>query len=232
MSVIPDRDADCIQFFEQRADAWLEHAPDIGLTADSANQVKADTTAARDAYTAALAAREASKVATMALSEAMRALRTDGGNAVKTIRAYAQTTGIEKVYQNAMIPPPAEPRRNTPPARPTDLRASLDASSGALRITWKCAQPEPGTSYAITRRTGGAGAFAFVGVATGRKSFVDPTIPAGATRVEYKVTGQRGTVTGPASAVLSVQFGAQGGGGGAGTLTIASRANAPFKRAA
>lgn len=86
-------------------------------------------------------------------------------------------------------------------------------------------------TYIIKRRTG-SGSFVFLGVATGRKSFVDSTIPAGATQVEYVVQPQRARLTGPESPILTVRFG-QGGAGSANmtfsTETIDNNANNPNK---
>ncbi len=212
MPIVPDRDVDAIQFFEQHTDTWTTNATVIGLTSAQAMAVKNAAGAARTAFTAALAAREASKVATQTQKTALTLMRSVGGSAINTIRAFAESTNNPGVYDKAMIPPPSAPTQSQPPEQATSLKAILDAATGAIKITWKAAQPEGGTSYIVTRRIGGDGDFAFLGVATGRKSFVDSTIPFGATHIEYVVQGQRGTLTGPASSVLVVQFGASGGG--------------------
>lgn len=229
MSVIPGKDIDAIQFFEQRAEGWVTAFETIGLTETQARDVDAATDDARLKYDAALAARAASKVATMAFSQAMRTMRSTGGNAVKTIRAFAESTANPEVYVTAQIPEPLPPQFDVPPTRAYDLRAQLDETPGAVKVLWKASQNEGGTAYIITRRIGSSGTFTFVGVASGRKSFVDYTIPAGSTRIDYIVTGQRGTLSGPDSPVLTVQFGI----GGDGMMFVkSSEAGGPVKMAA
>ncbi len=175
---------------------------------------------AQNAFNAARAAREASKAATVTQETALKNLRNAAGDLVKLIRAFAPTTSDPaKVYAPALVPPPADPQRNQPPTAATNLKASLDATTGEIKVTWKAVQTEPGVSYIVKRRTPstGGGTFVFLGVATGRKSFVDTTIPAGVTQLEYVVQPQRARLTGPESAILTVRFGP----GGAGSANVA-----------
>ena len=75
-------------------------------------------------------------------------------------------------------------------------------------------QPAPvGTIYQVSRRTGATGAGgAFVAVGgTGTRSFVDPTVPAGAAAVTYQIQAVRSTAVGP-WAQFNVNFGVSGTG--------------------
>lgn len=225
MSTVPERDQDIIQFAVDHSEAWTQSAALIGLTPAQAAAFGTFMNEAQNAFNAARAAREASRAATVSQKAAIKALRTNAGDLVKIIRAYANTAADPAaVYATALIPPPAAPQRNRLPAPATDVKASLDASTGNLKISWKSQQPESGTSYIVKRRTSPTGEFTFVGVASGKKSFVDATLPAGVTQVEYIVQPQRSTLKGPDSAVLTVRFG-RGGAGGASGIVGANATN-------
>lgn len=220
MSTIPDRDQDLIQFAVDHAEPWVQNAAQIGIPPAAAAQFGTLMNEAQNAFNAARAAREASKAATVTQDTALKNLRNAAGDLVKLIRAFAPTTSDPaKVYATALIPPPADPQRNQPPTAATNLKASLDATTGEIKVTWKAVQTEPGVSYIVKRRTPSTsgGSFVFLGVATGRKSFVDTTIPAGVTQLEYVVQPQRARLTGPESAILTVRFGP----GGAGSANVA-----------
>ena len=134
---------------------------------------------------------------------------------MRSIRAFAeQQANPNAVYNLAQIPPSSEPTTAPPPAQPTDLTVTLEASSGDLMLSWKASNPTgtSGTSYIIRRKLPGESAFSFIGV-SGKKKFVDTTLVAGPDSVQYTVQGQRADSTGPVSPVFMVTFGQLPSGG-------------------
>lgn len=223
MSTTPIRDAELIQFYEDRVNGWFANASDIGMTSSQATTVKSAATAARDAFTAASLARVAAKDATLALRNAMRSLKTSGGDSIKTIRAFASATNDPNVYVIAQIPAPAAPTPAKPPSQPIQLRAIVEPT-GALTIEFKAGPAATGQDastagvlYQIRRRINNESNFTTIGIAQpsragtrGFTSFTDETVPVGSTNIRYLVIPQRGSssaLVGPASQVLTVTIG-------------------------
>jgi hypothetical protein len=223
MGVVPDSRLGKLQFYEAHAlpgGPWASNAEAIGLTPASVTALGSLTTAARDAYNAAEAARQAAKAATLAFYEAVRAMHNGpgaGADMIRAIRNFAETKGNPNVYVLAQIPAPATPGATPPPGTPFSFRVEL-LQNGALQLKWKCNNPSgtQGTIYEVRRAVGGGG-FTFIG-AVGKKSFLDETLPSGATPVTYQVTAVRSTARGN-PAQFTVHFGIGGPGAG---LTIAS----------
>ena len=197
--------------------AWCQgHAPvfstsaaDIGLTPAQATAFAAAVTATQAASLAQEQAKQASRVATAQAEEAYAALRTLAGDAVRTIRAFAESAAKpDVIYNLAQIPAPATPKPVPAPAQPIELRAVLNASSGALTLRWKASNPRgaSGTSYIVRRKLPTESGFSFVGV-TGKKAFVDADLVTGTDSVQYTVQGQRADAAGPVSEVFTVNFG-------------------------
>ena len=63
--------------------------------------------------------------------------------------------------------------------------------------------------YHVYRQINGSGEFAFLGT-SGKKRFVDATLPAGARMVMYKIRAVRSTAVGE-SATFNVNFGVSSG---------------------
>lgn len=216
MSILPSRIQDLIDFFDMHAPVWATSATSIGLTAAQATAFQALATAAHDAYTAKLAADQASLAATVTLRAAVGDARQSASDLIRIIKAYAENSAKpDVVYNLAQIPPPATPKPAAPPAQPTEIAVSLVPTTGALELRWKAANPAgtSGTSYIVRRREPGGGSeFVFVGV-TGEKRFVDDTFMSGPESVEYTVQGQRADSAGPVSEIFTIHFGKQGSGG-------------------
>lgn len=208
MPVVPTRDQDFIDFCEQHVSTWNANRTTLNLTTAQITAFQTLVTKSRTVFNAALAARQASKDATLNQNTVLAATRKNCADLIKQIRVTADMSADpDTIYLAASLPPPAAPQYNIPPNAPTNVKATLQTNTGALKITWKATQPEGGTAYIVKRRTGASGAFEFVGIATGKKSFVDGSFPSGASHIEYVVQGQRGPITGPESAVLAVNFG-------------------------
>lgn len=232
MPTVPTSRLGKIQFYEDHLPAWLTNAEAIGLTEVKLAEFSPLVVAARTAYDAQQAALNAARAATVSFHNAVRAMHSDSGagaDLIKTIRAYAESTGNPNVYVLAQIPPPATPGQAPPPGTPFDLQVGL-LQSGALELRWKCHNPSgvAGTIYEILRRDSSGGSFEYAG-SIGIKSYVDETVPSGIPSVTYQITAVRSTLRGK-PAQFTVNFGVSGR---TGTATIASvMAETPARRAA
>lgn len=232
-TVLPSDRRLLVQFGLDHEPVWSTHAVDIGLTAPQALVFKNLTAAASLAFQNASQARDAAKAATLAYYAACADLRTTAAECVRSIKVYAEVqANPAEIYSKAQIPAPLPPSHTgTPPAQPTDMRASLE-SNGSITLSWKCANPS-GVSrvvYIIQRKLDGETSFSTIDfVGGGGKSFNDATLPRGVDGVSYIITGKAGQQTGPASAMYTITFGSVGGGGG---FAITSAGDEPMKMAA
>jgi hypothetical protein len=197
MGVIPKKIVERIQFYENHTGPFTTNAVAIGISSADATSLDAKTVAARDAYSAHQAAKQAAEAATTALYNAMAALSTEGAALIEKIRAHAKQTGNDNIFNLAQIPPPATPQPKGAPGAVTAFTATL-TGNGALETAWECANPPGtmGTIYQIYRRIDGAGGFVYVG-GSGEKRYEDDTIPAGTFKVEYQIQAVRSRKVGP-----------------------------------
>jgi hypothetical protein len=219
MGVVPDTRLGKIEFYEAHITPWTTNAAGIGLTPASVTALGTLTAAARTAFNAAEAARQAAKAATQNFYDKVRDMHSGPGagqDMIQTIRNYAESQNKPNVYVLAQIPPPADPSTAPPPGTPLDFTVGL-LQNGALELKWKCNNPSgtQGTIYEVKRRTGGSGSFGYVG-SSGVKNFTDDTVAAGSPSVTYQITAVRSTQRGN-PAQFTVNFGVGGPG-----LTIAS----------
>lgn len=205
MPVIPEKTNDAIIFFEGRIAAWTLNAAAIGLTVGDVGGISPQITGARTAFTAAEAARQASKNATVTLDNNMATLRSTGAALVAKIKAYAEATGNPNVYVLASIPPPAEPTPAPAPTPPATVSGSVN-NDGNVVIRWK-ATKQNGTFFSVHRMLPGGGWTAIGSVAA--KSFTDEGLPAGAAWAQYQVKSHRGTEVSEGSEPIVVLFGNQ-----------------------
>jgi hypothetical protein len=210
---------------------WNVAPPGIGLTAAQVTAFKTLSGTARTNFNAQLAAQTAAKAATTTSQATIKSLRTNAGELLKFIKAYALTqSNPATVYAAAQIPPPAVPTPAAPPGTPTAIKAVLN-TDGGLTLSWKCDNPNPGNViYNVRRKDGdGAGAtFDFVG-ATGTRKFIDDTVPSGVASVQYMIQAQRGQNVGTASNALTVYFGVSGPGL---SMSITGTSETPMAQAA
>lgn len=222
MGVVPDTRLGKIEFYEAHTlpgGPWAANAAAIGLTPAAVTALGTLTTQARAAFNAAEAARQAAKAATQNFYDKVRAMHNGpgaGSDMIQTLRTWAESKNDPNVYTLAQIPPPATPGVTPPPGTPFEFTVGL-LQNGALELKWKCNNPSgtQGTIYEVKRRTGGSGAFNYIG-SSGVKSFTDDTVVAGSPSVTYQITAVRSTQRGN-PAQFTVNFGIGGPG-----LTIAS----------
>lgn len=219
MAVIPNRTQDQLDFFDQHAPLWATHAEAIGITPAQANAFVAAAADARYAWGAQLAARSTYHGSVKATRKVLASTRSAAADIIRSIRAFAeQQENPTEVYNLAQIPQPAAPKPVPPPALPTDFRVSI-GQNGNLVLRWRANNPRStgGTVYLVERRLDGAGPFTLLGTCGAEKRFNDTTLPAGTAQAEYRVTGQRSGVAGPA-AIWTVRLGTEAGAGGQATV--------------
>jgi hypothetical protein len=208
MSVPPSPIIERIEWFEQRIAAWTAAPANVGLTAAQCTALAGFITKARDAYEAAKAARNAAKNATLGQTAAMRTLSDTGSDAIRYIRAYAQSqtsqAARDAVYAAASVPPLNPPSPAGPPETPWDLVGDPNAD-GTVTLRWKGTTANQ-TFFSIWRRTGNNTTWQQIG-AVATKSYVDISVPGGTPSVRYYVRAQRHNQISPASDEAIVNFG-------------------------
>jgi hypothetical protein len=212
MSVIPRKLLEKIQWAESHVEPFNTNAVAIGTTVVEAAAFQDKTEAARAALTAADAARNASKDASLTLKNAIAAMDIAAQGIVEQVRVKAKTTNNTGVYALASIPAPALPSPVAPPGTPSHLAVVLNGD-GTLILTWRCENPSgaSGTMYQVFRSNSGSdGDYIYLG-GTGEKRFTDETVPAGATSLTYKIQAVRSTAAGM-WATFNVFFGANSSG--------------------
>jgi len=180
MRTLPKAQAKLITFFEVHTDLWAQDPAAIGLDPLKLDALSAATAQARQNHAEAIAAREAAKAATTALSGSIEKLRALGGPAISTIRAFAESAANPgHIYSAAQIPPPADPSPAPAPEAPTDIRIAL-LGDGSLELRWRTRQPAPGAEVytQIRRQLNATGPFTALGD-TGARRYIDTTVPAG-----------------------------------------------------
>lgn len=210
MSVLPESRLQVLEYCEAHNPVWNAAPPaSIGLTPTAMTTLVSLTAAARAQYTAMVAAHQASKNATQAWYDAQEALRDKVSEYIKTIKAFAGTTGNPNVFTLAMIPPPKAPTSATAPATPTSVTATL-LNSGAIQLDWK-ANFSNGVVFTVWRRLGAEQNMEQIGTVSGARSFSDASLPVGsqsASGVWYQVRAERLGLVSDFSEPIFVRFGA------------------------
>ena len=175
--LIPRANQEAIDYLSIETDNyWTANAVAIGLTAAQVTALKLLIETAQTKLEDALAAREASKNATMALNDAMEDLRTSGSALIATIKAKALADENPTIYTLANIPPPSAGTTIGPAAQPTNLTGSVD-NLGNVHLSWKGSLSN-GTFFSVWRKVDGETSFTQLGSVVA-KTFVDTTIVVG-----------------------------------------------------
>ena len=227
MGVVPSKPILKVQFYEDHLATFTENSTAVGLTTTECTELGTKASAARSAYDEQQVAIQAAKAATELFHNTVNALGTFGAGLIKKVRAKAELTGDLNVYVLAQIPAPATPSPRPAPGKPANLKVSLD-DNGALGLGWTCPNPAgtSGTIYQVYRAVGASEDFAYLG-GVGTKKFTDDTVPAGATRLTYRIQAARSTAVGP-WATFVVSFGTSEAGG----TSVSAVASGPTKMAA
>lgn len=206
MPIVPDTISGKIQFFEEHLPVWTADPTTIGLTPAQVTQLASLTTAARTAFDAAQTVRMNSRTATQTQNRAVADMADFGSDLIKTIRAFAQTSGDESVYELAAIPAPAPPTPAPPPTTPAGVAAVIDAS-GNVVITWESenAAPHTGAYFTVRRKLESQAGYEEIG-ASGSRRFIDASIPHGTVSARYQVRAHRGELQSAWCQAVVVQF--------------------------
>lgn len=221
MNVIPQGREAQVQFATVHVEAWGQSPGAIGLTPGAVDEIAALARAAREARAAASRAAEAARAATSIADNALAQLNDRVRGAVRTIKAFALVSDDPaRVLGAAMIPIPANLFSNPrtpldPPERAENVAFDL-RSDGAITISWtsRRASVGEGAYFVVQRKLDGERDFTDIGIAPGSTrrsrtiSFVDATIPMGATGAAYVIEGRRGHAKGEPTPAMGVQFGA------------------------
>ncbi len=196
MGVIPDKPFPRVQFYNTKLPHWVANTTAIGLTSAAVTSLTAKVEAALEKYNAHLSAQSASKTATEAWLNAASSVTSEGASMMMAIRSKAEYTKDLNVYTLADIPAPASRTPVTTLGTPTGFKATLDGD-GSLTLTWKCSSPRAtGVVYELYRKLDDAVNFTSIG-GTGKKKYVDTSIPSGTGQAVYKIRATRSTAVGP-----------------------------------
>jgi hypothetical protein len=212
-----------VAFLQARISQWSTHADSLGLDDDQVNGLQTMLTAVAANMTAADNARSIAKAKTQVFYTSADPLAAMASGLMKTIRAFAITSGDPEVYELALLEPPAPPSPVPAPAEPIDIRTTVE-NDGSILISWKAknAAPSTGTAFTIFRKLAGQTSYFPVGT-VGVRAFTDNTVPPGTASIQYLIRGIRGDKTGPFSEPVTVYLGKASfdGAGGEG-LTLAA----------
>lgn len=225
MALVPSKDLEALQFFENHYPTWLTNAALIGVSNAAVQSFKANVIATRTKYTTSQTARQTAKTATQAYQGSLSDIRNQGAALIQLIRGFAESTNNPGVWDLADLPRPAARERGPAPGKPKNIVATVEPT-GALTLRWTCDNTEgerraTGVFYMVMRRFAGETNFSTLG-GTGSRSFTDETLPFGTDSVTYLIQGVRGDQTGDPSDQFTVQFGVGGGG-----LTTSVQASEP-----
>lgn len=200
---IPNGRNALLDFYEAHAGKWAASAEVIGLTPELAAAVVSRAAEAAEAREALIALRNQTKMATVAFNDKIEALRSTGGAAVATIRAFAEATNNNEVYIAAEVSPAADPSPPPPPEAPSRLIATPSAT-GTITLTIKGSVARNG-SFDIERSIDG-GPYTFVRNMRA-KVWTDEAVPMNAGAITYRVFGVRQDRRSVEAATARVQFG-------------------------
>jgi len=157
MSIVPETRIGKVNFYTAHLPLWRANAAALGLTTAEVDALEAATLAAAQAQLAQREAEEAAKAATQNFHNDVATMQTLGASLLRTIKNRAATLDDPELYALAAIPAPRNASRTLPPGIPSQLKVELLAS-GALRLAWKCSNPDgtTGTLYEIKRRMEGS----------------------------------------------------------------------------
>ena len=207
--VLPASREQMIQWFNQRIASWGADPTTIGLTALQVADLAGRLAAAQTDESTAFDARINSKNATTNYYTSSDDLRNFGGDLIKTIKAFAETTDNTGVYTAASVPPPSPPTPLGPPATPKNLSYKLN-TAGEIELKWDSSRTG-GTSFTIERSiTGATGPWSIVGTSE-EAAFTDTAVPSGVVSVSYRVIASRSGGSSTPTAALVVLFGNSSG---------------------
>jgi len=208
---LPSGHRQTLEFLEAHIAQWNTNQGAIGVASAAIIDLSTDVANARVAFNSVEMVRSDSKAKTQNFYSQANDIHTKGADVISTIKAYATSSGdAANVYLLAGLTP-KDPSQPAPaPEQPTNGSAQL-GGNGAVIINFE-ARGSTGTVWQVWRQLGTETEYTFLGSADSTtKSYADNTIPAGASSAQYTVQGVRGSVKGPVSFAILVQFGGVSG---------------------
>ena len=208
---LPSYNPDALIWMEAHIDQWDADPAAVGLTSATVVDLQADITNARDAFTSVQQLRTDAKTGTSTFRTLGDAMRANAGDAIITIKAFAENSGTPSTVYTAAGITPTDPSTPTPaPDQPANVSAMLQ-NDGSIMVTWDGKGPN-GTVYQIYRKLFGETTFSVIGnVGSRLKEFSDTTVPSAIASVIYQVRGQHAEKFSLFSSQVTVQFGGTDG---------------------
>lgn len=205
----PNRESILLSFTQTFATALTANPTRYSCTAAQATAYSTLSTAFVNSYAVANAKATRSPLNIELKNASKTALLVNLRMLAKIIQNSPTTTNAMRLElglpQRGATPTPVPA-----PGTPFKFKVSLD-QTGALTLGWKCVNPKgaSGTMYQVWRKIGPTGSYEYLG-GSGKKDFIDDSIPAGTSQLTYKIQGVRSSVVG-AFAQYTVSFGTGGG---------------------
>lgn len=207
--VIPAANELLMQWAASHAVRFETNRAAIGLSVPQLDGYKDVNAALQDAYAEYQNYKLQTEAKRQKFLDAKAAFNSTAMDDVRTIRAFAvASSDPAQVYALSDVPPVKTPAEGVPPAQPINIKATLNTTSGNLKLNWNLgpsAALAGGNIYIIQRRVGTTGAWSQVGLASAR-TFTDVTVPS-APVVQYQITAQRSGINGLTSQPVNVAFG-------------------------
>ena len=219
---LPPRRREALEWLEAIIAQWNTNFASIGLTSAQVTDLAGDITDARTDFTSVEQVRNDSKVTTQEWYTSAAVMRVKASGFVATIKGFAETSGDPSaVYTLAGLTGIAPRTPAAPPTQPNVDSADL-GGDGSVTINFSGTGPT-GTVWQVSRQLAGETGFTFVGNGDSlTKSFKDITVPSTVSSAAYRVQGVRGSIVGPASFPLTVQFGSADAGGAEAGMGLAA----------
>ncbi len=206
MPEIPDSRLGKIEYFEVHAPIWNAQAIPLGLDAIETLALVNETGDARTAYDAAVAARDASKAATLDFYQKVNDMHDHGSGLLAQIRGKVDSSGNPNLYVLAQVEPPADPTPAPPPDPATDMAGFIN-NVGDIDLSWK-GSVSNGTFFTVWRKLPTDDDFIQV-ASLGTLQWTDSSVAAGTTFVQYIVYANRDSFISAPTEPISILFGQQ-----------------------
>ena len=179
-----------------------------GLVAGQATSYGTLNTTFATNYLAAIDPTTRTKAKVEAKNVAKAALKANAQALARIIQATPSVTNEQKLDLGVNVR--ATPSPVGPPGTPFKLVVTLNPD-GSLAMTWKCNNPASGVIYNIYRSLDAADPV-FIG-GSGKRQFIDATVPAGTATIQYQIQAVRTTATGvPGEFIVKLGVTSSGGG--------------------
>lgn len=203
MSVLPGTRDAMVAWFNDRIDLWTVSAAEIGLDPLAVTAFKSQLESVNGQISQMAIKRNAARAATINTNASAAVLRAAGSGLIATIKAFAETSGDEEVYEKANVPPPAPPKPAPPPVAPEAVTADPNAT-GTITLKIKGSVAQNG-SFRIERSVDG-GPYVLVDP-TRSKTWTDTAVPMNSNVIAYRVFGVRDEKRSQTATGATVNFG-------------------------